>query len=1005
MSGIKIPVGAEFDQSGVDAQLRAFEQRINALGRSIAQANKQQFSPITKGTVEEVTRVTQAYERLLKVSTGLSSRIKATGQTGKGFGDLDWSSMYADARMRNRQMQKAYEYVVGSAFQAAAPTPKPAPGGGGGGGKQPPAPPPAQPPRKPGPTWGSTGMGVVQSGMQAMGPAGGVASGALGAGMASGFGAGLMGLVGGLAALGIGKAVGAVMEKVGAAEREAIGYDQLKRQVGDVSASFDMLRATVRKSAADLNVNNDEAQRLAQQFARMANVGPGGASGIGAEVSIGGGLARSLGLDLGQGVGFSASMRNFGVTSDETSSRRMALIVGETIARSSGFAKAGEILQAIAGFTEQQTRMGLNSANVPGYSGYLAAAMGSGIPGLDPAGAAGLLSRVNSSVASGGGSEASQNFYGYLGNALGLDPLQMAVLREQGAFGSGRKAFGAGSVYGRFAAANGLSTPGMANSDQMTITAVMDQLRQQYGSNPLMMANAMQNLFGVNLTQSMAFSSLSPKELGGMESRLGRFGLKLENVDSSSMSLLGQIESGDRNGLALVAQELAGRTGKRALTGEEQSKLQGAWDSGNDEGLRDTLAGLVAKYGQTETEGEQTRNSIAAVERAVQDFATKLIPINEAMRTGILFLAGGKDGKSSQQVLMEAESNDRKAGIKASFKAARADLDKREESARIRSLGVPLEGERVQDVPVRQEAAWAEMEALRKERAQLKVKEVEQIEAESKRLVEALEKETLAAEKRRQAYDKMIAEGDKGGSVPAVGNPAARFPTTGNPSYDRGGMPAGPAVSVTPQAGHVVNPELASRRGYRNNNPGNIEAGAKFNGFVGSDGRFGKYATPELGYRALGKQLLRYQTHHNRNTVREIINRWAPPSENNTGAYVNLVAKQLGVSPDAPLDLNQQETLYGLVRAIAGHENGGQLHSPDTIRAGVNMALGGGAMPDSKGAGSGGPAPLGSGLFSPQPIGGTFTHKFELSADAQRMFNPLPPVQTQFGQPMPSGTR
>jgi hypothetical protein len=836
--------------------------------------------------------------------------------------------------------------------------------------------------------------------------------------MASGFGAGLMGLVGGLAALGIGKAVGAVVEKVGAAEREAIGYDTLKRQIGDVNVSFDMLRRSVRASADVLNTNYDEAQRLASQFVRTANVGAGGAAGIGGELAVGGGLARALGLDLGAGVGFSAGMRQFGATEDETGSRRMALLVGETIARASGFAKAGEILQVISSFTEQQTRMGLNSANVPGYSGYLAAAMGSGIPGLDPTGAAGMLSRINSSVVS-GGSEAGQNFYGFLGNSMGLDPLQMAVLREQGAFGTGRKAFGEGSVYGRFAAANGLSTPSMANSDQMTITSVMGQLRQQYGSNPMMMANAMQNLLGISLTQSMAFSSFSPTQLGGMENRLGRLGVNLGSIDADSVGMLGQIESGNRPALAQVARDLAGRTGKRALSAGEQGALQAAWDGGDDEKLRDTLAQLAAKYGQAETEGEKTRNSIEGVERVLQDFAGKLVPLAADMRSGILFMAG-KGGEMSPDAIREAvlrsEGSQRLSDIAANSDAAIAakqgtiePLMQLKNAHWSETRDMIMSGKITPDGP---EAA-ARFEHQRKLEADITAATAEiralmeakqRAIAEENRLIDQRVKDMQDAERKsRAAQDSLMLAG---GTAVIPGDPSTRFPVTGTPAFNNGGAASGPAVSVSPQAGNVINPALAMTRGFRNNNPGNIEASAQFEGYVGSDGRFGKYATPELGYRALSKQLMRYQSHYGRNTVREIINRWAPPSENNTGAYVNQVAAQLGVSPDAPLDLKQQETLFGLVRAITGHENGGQLHSAETINAGVSMALGGGALPAAgPGASSGA---LGSGLFNPQMMGGGGgTFKLELSDEASRWFNPAAPVKQTFGPSIagPGGAR
>ncbi|WP_411512178.1 hypothetical protein [Escherichia coli] len=64
-------------------------------------------------------------------------------------------------------------------------------------------------------------------------------------------------------------------------------------------------------------------------------------------------------------------------------------------------------------------------------------------------------------------------------------------------------------------------------------------------------------------------------------------------------------------------------------------------------------------------------------------------------------------------------------------------------------------------------------------------------------------------------------------------------------------------------------------------------------------------------------------------TIREVIERWAPPHENNTLAYVNEVSKAVGVELDRFIDLHDYETLRPLVEAIIRHENGrGPLKTP-----------------------------------------------------------------------------
>ncbi|SWX90466.1 hypothetical protein [Klebsiella pneumoniae] len=138
-------------------------------------------------------------------------------------------------------------------------------------------------------------------------------------------------------------------------------------------------------------------------------------------------------------------------------------------------------------------------------------------------------------------------------------------------------------------------------------------------------------------------------------------------------------------------------------------------------------------------------------------------------------------------------------------------------------------------------------------------------------------------------------------------------------------------------------------RGVRNNNPGNLEASSSnpWIGQTGSDGRFAKFETPEHGIRALGRNLISYQR-QGIDTVGEIINRWAPPSDNNdTAAYIKAVCAQLGVTANQPLDASNPDTLQALCAAIIKHENGTQPYSPDQLSTGVSAALGLSQLPTS----------------------------------------------------------
>jgi hypothetical protein len=119
----------------------------------------------------------------------------------------------------------------------------------------------------------------------------------------------------------------------------------------------------------------------------------------------------------------------------------------------------------------------------------------------------------------------------------------------------------------------------------------------------------------------------------------------------------------------------------------------------------------------------------------------------------------------------------------------------------------------------------------------------------------------------------------------------------------------------------------------KNNNPGNLKAfpitansphsQSKWRGSTGENAGFTTFDTAESGVRAAALNLYTSQEKHGNNTVTDIITRWAPPGDNNdTAAYIDDVATDLGVSPTADLGSlrNNAELTAKLVKAIAKHE-------------------------------------------------------------------------------------
>lgn len=116
-------------------------------------------------------------------------------------------------------------------------------------------------------------------------------------------------------------------------------------------------------------------------------------------------------------------------------------------------------------------------------------------------------------------------------------------------------------------------------------------------------------------------------------------------------------------------------------------------------------------------------------------------------------------------------------------------------------------------------------------------------------------------------------------------------------------------------------------RGMRNNNPGNIRIGAsEWQGKISidknTDGAFEQFVAYPWGVRAMIKLLKdTYMGKWGLVTIRDIINKYAPSSENDSVAYINTVSNKTGLSPDQTLSPDKT-TIKKLVQAMAKVENG-----------------------------------------------------------------------------------
>ena len=111
-------------------------------------------------------------------------------------------------------------------------------------------------------------------------------------------------------------------------------------------------------------------------------------------------------------------------------------------------------------------------------------------------------------------------------------------------------------------------------------------------------------------------------------------------------------------------------------------------------------------------------------------------------------------------------------------------------------------------------------------------------------------------------------------------------------------------------------------RGIRNNNPLNIRRNPanQWQGLrpVQADKLFCQFKAMKWGLRAAIKLLDNY-IRRGAQTPRQIISRWAPPSENDTASYVRKACQRAGLEPDEPVI--SWKSLRSLVQAMCWIES------------------------------------------------------------------------------------
>lgn len=128
----------------------------------------------------------------------------------------------------------------------------------------------------------------------------------------------------------------------------------------------------------------------------------------------------------------------------------------------------------------------------------------------------------------------------------------------------------------------------------------------------------------------------------------------------------------------------------------------------------------------------------------------------------------------------------------------------------------------------------------------------------------------------------------------------------------------------------------------RNHNPLNIRSTKiTWNGQTGINKGFAVFADDAHGWRAAAYLLVKYIVRYRKRTVAEIINRWAPLSENNTKGYIERVCKIMSKVAKTTSDTKIEKTsqLITMMLAMVEVERGLKANVKDAEALGRGIIL------------------------------------------------------------------
>jgi hypothetical protein len=452
---------------------------------------------------------------------------------------------------------------------------------------------------------------------------GGGLGGAFKGGMAGGAGA----MVG---AMVVEKAFGLMKQFVGPIKEEATAIDNLKRRTGDLGMGFSRLMDQAHKAADGLGVTYAESAKLANAMARTAGNFKGG------DLRSAIGFARASGMDIGASVDFFGTMRRIGdIGSGEGQMKRFAYLVGEAVSASGYSGQVEAITRAVAQYATTSARFGLSSPNFGGYLGALTGLTRSGIPGLDPEGAAALLGRADAAIRAGGGGQWGQAFLMQaLGGGIG-DPYAVRALFQQGIFGTGAQAF-SGPWADMVKGFGGRVPIGTGATNFSRIKSAFDRIFAGTGSAA---PAAFAQLFGLQSdAQGAALHQMSPVGFDNLMHSLQRYGVRISNVSATGMMDFGAVNQA--RGVSALLGVRDKMLARGDLSSGDRSFLSGLGGGMGERGLRAALGKFALTREQEDTPTTVLRRWATDTENTFAGLGDRLLGPLNGILTAVNKLAG-----------------------------------------------------------------------------------------------------------------------------------------------------------------------------------------------------------------------------------------------------------------------------------------------------------------------------------------------------------------------------